>query len=41
MFWAAESGKELPICSSEGSAPKLDAQCIADLRANGGKKDIN
>jgi hypothetical protein len=36
MFWAAESGKVTNMLS-EGSAPKLDAQCIADLRANGGK----
>jgi hypothetical protein len=37
MFWAAESGKGVTNMLSEGSAPKLDAQCIADLRANGGK----
>jgi hypothetical protein len=37
MYWSAESGKGVTNMVSEGSAPQLDAQCIADLRANGGK----
>lgn len=34
MFWEAESGKGF---FNTGNTPQLDAQCIADLRANGGK----
>ena len=32
MFWESELGNVLG-----GNIPKLDAQCIADLQANGGK----
>lgn len=32
MYWESESGNILG-----GTVPQLDAQCIADLRANGGK----
>lgn len=32
MYWEAESGNVLG-----GTIPQLDSQCIADLRANGGK----
>ena len=34
MYWSSETGKNL---GSATTAPQLDAQCIADLRANGGK----
>lgn len=34
MHWEAESEKGL---LSTGTAPQLDTQCLADLRANGGK----
>ncbi|GFZ76657.1 hypothetical protein GCM10011531_02400 [Aquaticitalea lipolytica] len=37
MFWAAETGNGIGNMISNGSAPQLDAQCIADLQANGGK----
>lgn len=37
MYWSSESGKGLTNMVSAGAAPQLDAQCIADLRANGGK----
>jgi hypothetical protein len=37
MFWSAESGSGIADMVSGGSAPKLDAQCLADLKANGGK----
>ena len=37
MFWSAETGGGISNMVSGGSAPQLDAQCIADLRANGGK----
>lgn len=37
MHWASESGSSIGNMISGGTAPKLDAQCIADLRANGGK----
>lgn len=33
MFWESESGSNI----LGGTIPQLDAQCIADLRANGGK----
>jgi hypothetical protein len=36
MFWSAESGSGIADMVSGGS-PKLDAQCLADLKANGGK----
>jgi hypothetical protein len=37
MFWSSETGKGISNMVSGGTAPQLDAQCIADLRANGGK----
>ena len=37
MFWSAETGDGIANLISGGSAPQLDAQCIADLQANGGK----
>ena len=37
MFWSAETGSGIGNMVSSGMAPQLDAQCIADLRANGGK----
>ena len=36
MYWAAETGSGLDNLMS-GNAPQLDAQCIADLQANGGQ----
>jgi len=32
MYWASETGHSI-----SNTAPQLDAQCLADLRANGGK----
>ena len=37
MFWSSETGHGISNMVSGGTAPQLDAQCIADLRANGGK----
>ncbi|WP_412561465.1 membrane metalloprotease [Winogradskyella sp. MIT101101] len=37
MFWATESSAGLDDMLNMTSAPELDSQCIADLRANGGK----
>jgi len=37
MFWQAESSSGMMNMLSGGSAPTLDAQCLADLKANGGK----
>ncbi|WP_445733809.1 membrane metalloprotease [Mariniflexile sp.] len=37
MYWAAESGSGLDNLIGANAAPQLDAQCIADLQANGGK----
>lgn len=37
MYWSSESNAGIPNMVSAGNAPGLDAQCIADLRANGGK----
>lgn len=37
MYWMVESGSGISDMVSGGSSPELDAQCIADLRANGGK----
>ena len=37
MFWAAETSQGIDNMLSSGQAPTLDAQCLADLRANGGK----
>ncbi|WP_100615017.1 membrane metalloprotease [Confluentibacter citreus] len=37
MYWAAESGSGLSNLMGSSTAPQLDAKCIADLQANGGK----
>jgi hypothetical protein len=37
MYWSSELGGGIGSMVSSGSAPQLDSQCIADLRANGGK----
>lgn len=37
MYWSAETGEGLSNLFGSNSAPTLDAQCIADLQANGGK----
>lgn len=37
MYWAAESSQGISNMLSGGNVPKLDAQCLADLKANGGK----
>jgi hypothetical protein len=37
MFWSAESSAGIANMVSGGTVPSLDSQCIADLRANGGK----
>jgi predicted Zn-dependent protease len=37
MFWTAETGEGLQNMLTGGSVPSLDANCLADLRANGGK----
>ncbi|MFV8370760.1 membrane metalloprotease [Flavobacterium sp. LB2R40] len=37
MYWSSETGSGIENMVSGGTAPQLDAQCIADLRANGGK----
>ena len=37
MFWTAETGEGLINMLTGGSIPQLDALCISDLRANGGK----
>lgn len=37
MYWAAETGHGISNMASGGTAVQLDAQCLADLRANGGK----
>lgn len=37
MYWASETGSGISNMLTNGSAPQLDAQCIADLQANGGK----
>jgi len=37
MYWASENGSGLDNLLGVNSAPQLDAQCIADLQANGGK----
>jgi hypothetical protein len=36
MYWASETGHSISNMGS-GTAPQLDAQCLADLRANGGR----
>lgn len=37
MYWSAETGAGIVNMANMSSAPQLDAQCIADLQANGGK----
>lgn len=37
MYWSSEIGGGIGNMVSSGAAPQLDSQCIADLRANGGK----
>jgi hypothetical protein len=37
MYWSSETGQGIGNMVSGGLIPQLDAQCIADLRANGGK----
>lgn len=37
MYWSAETGDGLSNLIGSSTAPKLDAHCIADLQANGGK----
>ncbi|MGB5419238.1 membrane metalloprotease [Algibacter sp.] len=37
MYWSAETGAGITNLTNMSSAPQLDAQCIADLQANGGK----
>ncbi len=37
MYYAAETGSGIVNMVSGGNVPTLDAQCIADLQANGGR----
>ncbi|QLE00511.1 membrane metalloprotease [Galbibacter sp. BG1] len=37
MNYRVESGINIPGMTSEENIPELDSQCLADLRANGGK----
>lgn len=37
MYWTAETGEGLLNALSGGSVPSLDGECLADLRANGGR----
>lgn len=37
MFWAAETSQGIGSMLTGGQVPTLDAQCLADLKANGGK----
>jgi hypothetical protein len=37
MYWASETGSGIDNLVGLSQAPGLDAQCIADLQANGGK----
>lgn len=37
MFWAAETGEGLLNMIGGGSISELDSECLADLKANGGK----
>lgn len=37
MYWESESGKSFSNLGSGGTAPQLDAQCLADLKAKGGR----
>jgi predicted Zn-dependent protease len=37
MFWAAETSQGIGSLFSAGEVPTLDAQCLEDLKANGGR----
>lgn len=37
MYWSAESSQGIGNVFSSGQVPTLDPQCLADLKANGGK----
>lgn len=37
MYWATESAVNISNMANMSSAPQLDAQCLADLKSNGGK----
>jgi hypothetical protein len=37
MYWSSETGSGIDNLMDSEAAPQLDAQCIADLQANGGK----
>ncbi|MGJ8743289.1 membrane metalloprotease [Polaribacter sp.] len=37
MYWAAETSQGIGSVLTGGKVPTLDAQCLADLKANGGK----
>lgn len=37
MYWAAETSQGVGSMLSGGQIPALDAQCLADLKANGGR----
>lgn len=37
MYWSSVNSQTINDMALGGSVPQLDAQCIADLRANGGK----
>lgn len=37
MYWSAETGAGIANMAGMNSAPQLDAFCLADLKANGGK----
>lgn len=37
MYWSAETSQGIESLFSGGQIPTLDAQCLADLKANGGK----
>ena len=37
MYWSIETGEGIVDFLSGGQIPSLDAQCVADLQANGGK----
>ena len=37
MYWAAETSQGIGSMITGGQIPTLDAQCLADLKANGGK----
>jgi predicted Zn-dependent protease len=37
MYWAAETSQGIGSMLSGGQVPQLDAQCLADLKANGGR----